>query len=91
MLCLASILLSHPYVVCVYGSITVTTGLSLVFVVRGGPRTTKTNEITQKTQYSIQHTATCLIHIVLSHHRQHSENQHFRHQHMLPEKQSMEH
>ena len=35
MLCLASILLSHPYVVCVYGRIAVTTGLSLVFMVRG--------------------------------------------------------
>ena len=35
MLCLDSILLSRPYVVCVYGRIAVATGLSLVFVVRG--------------------------------------------------------
>ena len=35
MLCLASILLSRPYVVCMYGRIVVAMGLSYVFVVRG--------------------------------------------------------
>ena len=35
MLCLASILLSRPYVVCVCGRVAVATGLSLVFEVGG--------------------------------------------------------